>query len=71
MDEYYALRATMLVKNFDGIAAASHEKPNRRVDDDAHVNEEPLFREGGDADGGGLDQMEAVTEVVKAGVLLN
>ena len=52
VDEYYALRDTMLVKNFDGIAAASHEKPKRRVDDDAHVDEEPFFREGGDADVG-------------------
>ena len=68
VDEYYALRATMLVNNFDGIAAASHEKPKRRVDDDAQVKEEPLLREGGDADGRGLDQMEAADEVVKAGL---
>ena len=57
----------MLVNNFDGIAAASHEKPKRRVDDDAQVKEQPLLREGGDADGRGLDQMEAADEVVKAG----
>ena len=68
VDEYYAMRVTVLVKNFDGIAAASHEKPKRRVDDDAHVKEEPLFWEGGDADGRGLDQVEAADEVAKAGL---
>ena len=47
VDEYYARRAARLVQNFDGIAAASHEKPKRRVDDDATVMEAPAFREGG------------------------
>ena len=64
VDEYYAMRVTMLVKNFDGIAAASHEKPKRRVDDDAHVKEQPQYREGGE----GLDQMEAADEMAKAGL---
>ena len=68
IDEYYALRRAALVKNFDGIAAASHEKPKRRIDDDAHIKEEPILREGGDADGRGLDQVEAADEVAKAGL---
>ena len=66
--EYYALRVTTLVRNFDGIAAASHEKPKRRIEDDAHVKEEPLFREGGDGEGPGLDQVEAADEMAKAGL---
>ena len=50
VDEYYAWRVTQLVQNFDGIAAANHEKPKRRVDDDATVMEAPVFRDGGEAD---------------------
>ena len=56
------------MQDFDGIAAASHEKPKRRVDDDAHVKEQPLYREGGDADRQGLDQLEAADEMAKAGL---
>ena len=67
-DEFFALRTCALVQNFDGIAAASHEKPKRRITEDVSLLEEPVYREGEECGAEAFDRIEQQDEVANAGL---
>ena len=67
-DEFFALRTCALVRNFDGIAAASHEKPKRRIAEDVSLQEETAYREGGECGDDTVDRPEQDDENARAGL---
>ena len=48
VEEYCALETLQTAANFDGIAAARSQKPQRQIDRDQQVVEEPVAEEGGE-----------------------
>ena len=67
MEEYLALETVKTSCNFDGLADASSEKPKRKVDTDAEVQEQPVFTTGAAADEGAECQVEGAAIRAKHG----
>ena len=64
VEEYCALETLQTAANFDGIAAARSQKPERQIDRDQQVVEEPLAQEGGEHN----QERDGVSELAQTGL---